>query len=290
CFNQSFIIASLQTSEHVYLEALNDTSLDVPFRSPSNNTSVSLSGTSNSPLELFTRVIDLPNWSKIELLELLEMRILQANPQGLHYFTDNILNKLVDFSLGLPGLCLDLVKETVKKAISNNLESLQEEIVFNLIDPSYSRASTILKAFLLRNKPNELKKFGDSIQHIVNQITKKTRKDLIRFLLISLGGYHIQTRQSLEVGVSIEEYFTVNDTTKAETLARSLSPRQLAVCLEKKPSTLTYHLNWFQETDMITLITPSTIPALRQTTFDKIVLPQSPFAQLFEIILTHSPV
>lgn len=289
----AFIIASIQTAELVYLKAL-QSNKEVPFRQVDiQPTTIALP--TSDPLDQFTREIEIPSWSQSELVDLLKIRIQLANPtDGLNYFTEEILAEISQRSLGLPGLCLDLAQETFKRAINKDLQGIRDLSQLEaLVDPNFAKASTILAAFLQRDDERKLRIFPEEIQSVVTQLTKKTRKELIRFLLVSLGGYHVHTRQAWRVGTAVEDYFSPNETTKATLLAKSLSPSQLAVYLEKKQSTLSYHLNWFQEKEMLSIITSSSIPALRtgqvHPTGDKIVLPPTPFAQLFEIILSQNP-
>jgi len=287
-FSQSYLIASIQTSEYYYLEALKNQEIDLPFKEHMNEEN-QIQLRTNDPLEIFTRQLEIPEWNNEQLIELLTLRIVESgNEEVMKKFDSKFLDLLADNSLGLPGLCLDLALDVLKKAIAENLNDLTGENLYtDFIDSKFSKASNLLKAYQIRDQPRNLKNFDENIVTIINQLSKKTRKDLIKRLLISMGGYHIQTKQKWTVGTELEEYFNVNDRTKANDLATSLSPTKLALVLDKTQSTLSYHLNWFQNEEMIDIITPGSITAFKksQTSFDKMILPPSPFAQLFEILL-----
>ncbi len=247
----------------------------------------------NDPLDIFTKQLEVPEWNKEQLIELLTLRISEStNADVLKKFDFKFLELLAENSLGLPGLCLDLALDVLKKAISENLNDLSNEQDYKLfINKKFQKASNLLKAFQFKDQPRFLKEFDDNTISIINQLSKKTRKDLIKRLLISMGGYHIQTKQNWTVGTDLEEYFNVNDKLKANDFALSLSPTKLAIVLDKTQSTLSYHLNWFQNEEMIDIITPGSLSAFKksQTSFDKMILPPSPFAQLFEILLQMGP-
>ena len=287
-FSQSYLISSIQTSEYFYLEALKNQEIELPFKeqmAEENQIQLRI----NDPLEIFTRQLDVPEWDHQQLVELLSLRITESgNEDVLKKFPTNFLDLIAQNSLGLPGLCLDLALDVLKKAIAENLNDLLDESMYNkFINQTFSKAANLLKAFQFKDQPKYLKDFDENTISILNQLTKKTRKDLIKRLLISMGGYHIQTRQKWTVGTELEDYFNVNDKLKANDFATSLSPTKLAIVLDKTQSTLSYHLNWFQNEEMIDIITPGTITAFKksQTSFDKMILPPSPFAQLFEILL-----
>ncbi len=287
-FSQSYLIASIQTSEYFYLEALKNQEIELPFKEQmAEENQIQLR--TNDPLEIFTRQLDVPEWDHEQLVELLTLRITESgNEEVLKKFNPKFLDLIAQNSLGLPGLCIDLALDVLKKAIAENLPDLVDESNYTkFINQTFSKAATLLKAFQYKDQPKYLKEFDDNTISIINQLTKKTRKDLIKRLLISMGGYHIQTKQKWTVGTELEEYFNVNDKLKANDFATSLSPTKLAVVLDKTQSTLSYHLNWFQNEEMIDIITPGTITAFKksQTSFDKMILPPSPFAQLFEILL-----
>ena len=291
-FGQSYLIASIQTSEFYYLEALKNQEIEIPFKEQMNEEN-QIQLRTNDPLEIFTRQLEVPEWTKEELIELLTIRITESgNEQVLQKFDVKFLDLLANNSLGLPGLCLDLALDVLKKAIAENLDELSSENLYNeFINQKFIKASDLLKAYQFRDQPKFLKDFDENIISIVNQLNKKTRKDLIKRLLISMGGYHIQTKQKWTVGTELEEYFNINDKAKASDFATSLSPTKLAIVLDKTQSTLSYHLNWFQNEEMIDIITPGSLTAFKksQTSFDKMILPPSPFAQLFEIVLQMSP-
>jgi hypothetical protein len=287
-FSQSFLIASIQTSEYYYLEALKNQEIGLPFKEQIQDEN-KIQLRTNDPLEIFTKQLDVPEWNHEELIELLRIRIQEASPDnGLEKFEPNFLELLAKNSLGLPGLCLDLALDVLKKAIALNLDELKAENQYlEFINSKFFKAANLLKAFQLKDQPKYLKQFDDSTISIVNQLSKKTRKDLMKRLLVSMGGYHIQTKQKWTVGTELEDYFNSNDNLKANDFATSLSPTKLATVLDKTQSTLSYHLSWFQNEEMIDIITPNSISAFKknQSSFDKIILPPSPFAQLFEIIL-----
>ena len=291
-FGQSYIIASIQTAEFYYLEALKNQELELPFKEQMiEENQIQLR--TNDPLDIFTKQLEVPEWNKEQLIELLTLRISEStNADVLKKFDFKFLELLAENSLGLPGLCLDLALDVLKKAISENLNDLSNEQDYKLfINKKFQKASNLLKAFQFKDQPRFLKEFDDNTISIINQLSKKTRKDLIKRLLISMGGYHIQTKQNWTVGTDLEEYFNVNDKLKANDFALSLSPTKLAIVLDKTQSTLSYHLNWFQNEEMIDIITPGSLSAFKksQTSFDKMILPPSPFAQLFEILLQMGP-
>lgn len=291
-FGQSYIIASIQTSEFYYLEALKNQEIDLPFKEQMiEENQIQLR--TNDPLEIFTRQLELPEWDQEQLIELLTLRITESgNEEILKKFDSKFLVLLANNSLGLPGLCLDLALDVMKKAIAENVYELQDEDLYKaFIDPKFSKAAYLLQAYKCKDQPKYLKEFDDNTISVINQLTKKTRKDLIKRLLISMGGYHIQTKQKWTVGTELEDYLNINDRTKANDFALSLSPTKLAIVLDKTQSTMSYHLNWFQNEEMIDIISPNTISSFKksQTSFDKMILPPSPFAQLFEILLQISP-
>ena len=291
-FSQSYIIASIQTSEFYYLEALKNQEIELPFKEQMiEENQIQLR--TNDPLEIFTRQLEVPEWNEEQLIELLKLRIAESgNEEVLRKFDEKFLQLLAENSLGLPGLCLDLALDVLKKAISENLADFSNEDSYkDFINQKFSKASNLLKAYQFKDQPKYLKEFDENTISIINQLTKKTRKDLIKRLLISMGGYHIQTKQKWTVGTELEEYFNINDKIKANDFASSLSPSKLAIVLDKTQSTLSYHLNWFQNEEMIDIITPGSISTLKksQTSFDKMILPPSPFAQLFEILLQIGP-
>lgn len=290
---QSFIIASIQTSEYMFLESLKNPDIDIPIRESIFNESQIQLKTSD-PLEIFSNNINVPIWSETELKELLKLRILNSHQyEKTDQFSSKFFNIIAKYCLGLPGLCLDLAQDILKNAISQDMPDLTDGgVINNLMDKKFERATKILEAFKIKDYPNKLKHVEEPIFSIVNQLNKKTRKDLIKFLLISMGGYHIQTKRQLTVGTDLNHFFSANNSESVRLLAKSLSPTQLAIVLDKKQSTMSYHLNWFQNEDMIDIIQPTSIQAFKNvpTAFEKIILPPSPYAQLFEYILQISPI
>ena len=291
-FGQSFLIASIQTSEFAYLEALKNKEIDIPFRENMvDETQIKL--TTSDPLDIFTKNIELQEWTLEELEELLKLRIENSNSEnGFKYFSKEFFSLVAKNSLSLPGLCLDIASEILKRAITDNLHDLTDKNILEMyIGQNFVKASELFNAFKLKDKPKLLKEFNESTISIINQLNKKTRKDLMKRLLIAMGGYHIQTNLRYTVGTNLDDYFNTNDLSKANDLANSLSPTKLAIVLDKTQSTLSYHLNWFQNEEMLGLHTATTVQVLKksQTSFDKFIMPSSPFFQLFEIILQMNP-
>jgi hypothetical protein len=291
-FGQSFIIASIQTSEFCFLDALKDPTMDIPIKESLTEQSQIQLRTSD-PLEIFPTQINIPIWSESELVELLNLRVSDSHPEKHpKNISQEFYSIIAKNSLGLPGLCLDLAGDVLKKAISKEIEELiDEEIIHGLIDDKFAKARSILYLFKNIDNPKVNRHYDEEIKSIVNQLTKKTRKDLIKFLLISMGGYHIQTKQNWSIGTDLNQYFSSKNNNSVKLLAKSLSPTQLAIILDKKQSTLSYHLDWFREKDMIEIIKAHSINAFKNVpmNFDKIVLPPSPYSQLFEYILQLSP-
>ena len=238
-FGQSFIIATIQTSEFFFLDALKDPSIDIPIKEGlTDQSQIQLRTT--DPLEIFTTEVALPIWKENELIELLRLRVSNSHPeQNPTIFSPDFYEKIAKNSLGLPGLCLDLAEDVLKKAITNNLTDLKnEESIHGLIDEKFERATKILTLIVNRDNKKISNEFGEDIKSIANQLNKKTRKDLIKFLLISMGGYHNQTKQNWSVGTDLNQYFSSKYNMNVKLLAKSLSPTHLALILDKKPSHL----------------------------------------------------